>query len=253
MTATFTSGGVRIAFSDDGAGDGAAILLIHGFASNRDVNWRYTGWIKALTEAGFRVVAVDNRGHGDSEKLYDPACYPSPLMAADAGRLLDHLGIARAHVIGYSMGARIAALLALARPQTVDRLVFGGLGMGLIEGVGAPAPIVAGLEAASLADVVDPVGRAFRQFAEQTGSDLRALAACMRSARQRLSREEVGRIAAPTLVAVGEKDTIGGSPEGLAALMPNAEALTIPRRDHMTAVGDKVFKAGVLRFFGVPA
>jgi pimeloyl-ACP methyl ester carboxylesterase len=249
MTETFISDGVRIAYCDEGDRDGDAVLLIHGFASNREVNWRYTGWIKTLTDAGFRTIAVDNRGHGDSEKLYDPALYPSPLMAADAGRLLDHLGVERAHVIGYSMGARIAAFLALNRPEAVDRLVFGGLGMGLIEGVGAPEPIVEALEAASLEDVTDPVGRAFRQFAEQTKSDRKALAACMRSARQRLIPEEVGRITVPTLVAVGEKDKIGGAPEGLGARETNAAARGIPPREHKKAGGRKSVKDCVRRMF----
>jgi pimeloyl-ACP methyl ester carboxylesterase len=248
MADVFRSDDIAIAYSDDGPRDGDPVLLVHGFASNRDVNWRYPGWIDTLTGAGYRAIAIDNRGHGESEKLYDPARYPSPLMAEDAGRLLDHLAIGRAAVMGYSMGARIAAFLALSRPEKVSRLVFGGLGTGMVEGVGSPEPIVAALEAPSIADVTDRTGRAFRAFAEQTKSDLSALAACMRSARQRLTPEEVGKIAVPALVAVGERDDIAGSPEGLAALLPRGEALVIPRRDHMTAVGDTVFKDAVLAF-----
>ena len=96
--------------------------------------------------------------------------------------------------------------------------------------------------------MTDPTGYMFRAFAEQTKSDLRALAACMRGSRQTLERDEVGRIAVPVLVAVGTKDSIAGSPEELAALIPGAQALAIPDRDHMLAVGDRVFKAGVLKF-----
>jgi pimeloyl-ACP methyl ester carboxylesterase len=120
--------------------------------------------------------------------------------------------------------------------------------MGLINGVGDPERIAAGLEAPSLVDVADPGARQFRSFAEQTHSDLRALAACMRGSRQTLTREEAGRIAIPLLVAVGSKDTIAGPPEELAALVPNAKALIIPNRDHMLAVGDKTYKAAVLEF-----
>ena len=94
----------------------------------------------------------------------------------------------------------------------------------------------------------DPTGYMFRVFAEQTKSDLRALAACLRGSRQTLSRAEVGRIAVPLLVAVGSEDPIAGSPQELAALIPGAQALTIPGRDHMLAVGDKVFKSAVLEF-----
>ena len=101
---SFDSNGVEIAFSD--AGRGAPILLIHGFASNSAVNWADTGWVETLIRARRRVIAIDNRGHGMSEKLYDSEKYAAPVMAGDAGRLLDHLKIARADVMGYSMGAR---------------------------------------------------------------------------------------------------------------------------------------------------
>jgi len=108
--------------------------------------------------------------------------------------------------------------------------------------------IAQGLEVPSLADVTDPTARQFLSFANQTHSDRRALAACLRGSRQTLSLAEVSRIAVPVLVAVGSKDQIAGSPQELAALIPGAQALEIPNRDHMLAVGDKVFKAGVLQF-----
>jgi pimeloyl-ACP methyl ester carboxylesterase len=130
----------------------------------------------------------------------------------------------------------------------VRSIVLGGLGMHLIEGVGLPESIAVALEAPSLADVTDPQGRMFRAFADQTKSDRRALAACIRGSRQVLSREQVASIAVPALIAVGTKDPIAGSAEALAAIMPHARALPIPDRDHMLAVGDKVFKAGVVEF-----
>jgi pimeloyl-ACP methyl ester carboxylesterase len=243
--------GVEIAFFDQGEGE--PIVLVHGFASTKEVNWIAPGWVPTLTGAGRRVIALDNRGHGASAKLYDPAAYHSAIMAEDVRALIDHLGLSRADVMGYSMGARISAFLALAHPDRVRSVVLGGLGMGLIDGVGDPERIALGLEAASMADVADPGARQFRSFAEQTRSDLRALAACMRGSRQTLSRAEVGRIAVPLLVAVGSKDAIAGPPEELAALVPNAQALVIPNRDHMMAVGDKTYKAGVLEFLnGLP-
>jgi pimeloyl-ACP methyl ester carboxylesterase len=165
---------------------------------------------------------------------------------------MDHLGIARADVMGYSMGARITAYLALAHPERVRRMVMGGLGIRLVAGVGLPESIALALEAPSIAAVSDPQGRAFRAFAELTKSDLKALAACIRGSRQTLSREEVARISAPALIAVGTTDTIAGSAHELAALMRQARALDIPGRDHMLAVGDKVFKAGVVQFLQEP-
>jgi pimeloyl-ACP methyl ester carboxylesterase len=161
---------------------------------------------------------------------------------------MDHLKIERADVMGYSMGARIAAFFALAHPHRVRSMVLGGLGMHLVDGVGLPESIAEALEAESIADVTDPQGRMFRAFADQTHSDRRALAACIRGSRQVMTREQAASIQTPTLIAVGTKDPIAGSAEELAAVMPHAKALPIPNRDHMLAVGDKVFKAGVLAF-----
>jgi pimeloyl-ACP methyl ester carboxylesterase len=237
---------VEIAFLDEGEGE--AIVLIHGFASNKEVNWVAPGWVTTLRRAGRRVIALDNRGHGQSTKLYEPAAYHSAIMAQDVRALLDHLALPHADVMGYSMGARIAAFLALADPQRVRAAVLGGLGIHLVDGVGLPETIALALEAPTRAEVTDPTGFMFRSFAEQTKSDLRALAACMRGSRQTLSAAEAGRITAPLLVAVGSKDRIAGSPQALAALIPGARALEIPGRDHMLAVGDRAFKQGVLEF-----
>lgn len=242
----FTHDGVDISYLDEGEGE--PIVLVHGFASNKEVNWVVPGWVTTLTRAGRRVIALDDRGHGQSSKLYDPALYSTTLMAGDVRALLDHLGIARADVLGYSMGARITAFLAVDHPDTVRSAILGGLGVHLVEGVGLPTSIAAALEAPSLLEVPDQQGRMFRTFAEQTKSDLRALAACIRGSRQTLTRVQVAAIRAPVLVAVGSKDDVAGSAHELAALIPGAQALDIPGRDHMLAVGDKVFKQGVLDF-----
>ncbi|MBL8893825.1 MAG: alpha/beta hydrolase, partial [Rhizobiales bacterium] len=195
---TFFSDGVEIAYRE--AGEGAPVLLIHGFGSNIDVNWGDTGWISTLVNAGYRVIALDNRGHGASAKLYDKAAYAAPEMAEDARRLLDHLEIAQADVMGYSMGARIAAFLAIEHPSRVRRLVLAGLAANMIDGVPGGEAIARALEAESLADVTGAEPRAFRKVAEQTKSDLKALAACMRSSRERIDREALGRIRCPVLV-----------------------------------------------------
>ena len=251
MLKTFSSDGVHIAYIDvppEGTDRGEPILLIHGFASNHRINWVNPRWVQTLTRAGRRVVALDNRGHGASQKLYAPADYRSDLMARDAANLLAHLAIERADVMGYSMGARIAAFLALGRPDLVRSLILGGLGDRLVHGVGLPVGIADAMEAPSLGDLTDPMQRMFRAFADQTKSDLKALAACIRGSRQTVSEKGMARIAVPTLVAVGVRDDVAGDPHKLAAMMPNAEALDIPGRDHNLAVGDKVYKAGVLAF-----
>ena len=261
--AQFDSAGVTIDYIEEG--EGPLVVLVHGFASNRVVNWVNTGWVKTLTDAGYRVVALDNRGHGRSQKLYDSAAYHTETMAADVVRLIDHLGASKSEaskseaskseaskavVMGYSMGARIAAFAARAAPERLRGVVLSGLASNLVDGIGGSEAIAAALEAPSVAAVSDPTGRTFRVFAEQPGSDLRALAACIRGARQTLTAQEVGEIAVPTLVVAGDKDDIAGSPDALAALIPGARAVTLPGRDHMTAVGDRGHKQAVAEFLG---
>ena len=242
----FENGAVDIAFLD--RGEGEPIILVHGFASNKEINWVHPGWVTTLTRAGKRVIALDNRGHGESTKFYRPADYHTNHMAEDLRALLDHLGLPRADLMGYSMGARICAFLAVRHPARARSVILGGLGIRLVDGVGLTEDIALALEAPSLAHVTDPSARTFRHFAEQTQSDRRALAACIRGSRQTLSRTEAQSIRVPVLIAIGTKDPVAGSARELAELIPGAEALDIPGRDHMLTVGDKVFKAGVLRF-----
>jgi pimeloyl-ACP methyl ester carboxylesterase len=247
----FSSDGVDIAFIDvkpQGRDLNEPILLIHGFASNHRMNWVGPRWVETLTEAGRRVIAFDNRGHGQSEKLHAPADYHLDLMIHDAANLLAHLGVGRADVMGYSMGARIASFLALERPSLVRSLVLGGLGDRLVRDGGLPEAIADAMEAPSLDSLPDLTQRLFRAFADQTKSDRAALAACVRGSHRSLTLEEAARINQPTLVAVGERDALAGDPSKLAALLPHAEALMIPGRDHNLAVGDKAFKAGALDF-----
>jgi|SRR5665811_531197 len=243
---SFDSDGVRIAYMDEGEGE--PILLIHGFASNSEANWIDPQWVRTLTKAGRRVIAYDNRGHGQSEKLYEPDRYGAPEMAEDARRLLDHLGIERIDVLGYSMGARIAAFLVFAHPERVRSVTFGGLGIHMVRGMVGSGPLAKALEAPRIEDVTNDTARSFRVFAEQTKSDLKALAACMRGPREKVPAERLGEIAVPVLVAVGSKDVIGGSGAALAELIPDAQFLEITGRDHMRAVGDSKFKQGVLDF-----
>ena len=243
---SFHNGNVEIAYLDEGEGE--PIILVHGFASTRNVNWVYPTWVSELRKDGRRVVALDNRGHGESSKLYDPAQYSIATMAGDVVALMDHLDIARADIMGYSLGARMTAWLALNATPRLRAAIFGGIGMAMIEGGGPGETVAAALEAPSLDEVTDPVGRTFRAFADQTRSDRLALAACLRGSRGLMSREEAARIALPVLIAVGTTDEIAGSAEGLGRIIAGADVLDIPNRDHMRAVGDKVYKAGVVDF-----
>ncbi len=253
-TASLTNGDDRldIAYLDEpGAdgGNGETVLLIHGFCSNRKVNWVNTGWVKALTAAGYRTVAFDNRGHGESTKFHDPDDYPLEKMAGDAVALLDHLGIERTHVMGYSMGARISATLAARHNDRLEKLVLSGYGARMIERSRSNWEVIRdALRAPSPDDVAEGQGREFRTFADQTGSDRLALAACIEGARKPISPDALRAVQNPVLVAVGTEDDIAGSGEELAEIFPNGSYLPIPGRDHMKAVGDRTHIRGVLEF-----
>ncbi|MGB8397858.1 alpha/beta fold hydrolase [Bradyrhizobium sp.] len=243
---SFHNGAVEIAYLDEGEGD--PIVLVHGFASSKNVNWVYPAWVSELKKDGRRVIALDNRGHGDSVKLYDASQYDIAMMANDVLALLDHLDLERADVMGYSLGSRMTAVLALSQPRRLRSAILGGIGIGMIEGGGPGENVAAALEAPSLEAVTDPVGRTFRAFADQTRSDRRALAACLRGSRRLMTADEAAGIAVPVLIAVGTADEIAGSAQALGKIIPGSEVLDIPHRDHMRAVGDKVYKAGVLDF-----
>lgn len=247
----FVNKGVGLAYLDSPPHEGAGepVLLIHGFASNHTVNWVNTQWVRSLHHAGYRVIAIDNRGHGHSDKLYDPADYTTFKMADDAVALLDHLGIAQAGVIGYSMGARISAFLTRAHPGRVKVLSMGGLGYRLVDGIGLPTSIAEALEAPSLDDVTEPMGRMFRAFAQHTKSDLAALAACIRGSRQTMPLDHVRMIETPTIVCVGTADPIAGEARRLTDVMQNAVPFDIVGRDHNIAVGDLSHRKAVIEFF----
>ncbi|KFB10057.1 alpha/beta fold hydrolase [Nitratireductor basaltis] len=243
---SFQRDGRDIAFIDKGEGE--PILLIHGFASNHFVNWVAPGWVKTLRDAGYRAIALDNLGHGSSGKSHDPEDYAPPAMAADAVALLDHLGISAAHVMGYSMGARITAFLARDYPDRVKSIILGGLGLGMVEGVGEWDEIADALRAPDPATVTGERPRMFRTFADQTKSDRLALAACIQTSRALLTPEDMARIDMPALVAVGTRDDIAGNPAPLAEMMPHGQSFDIQGRDHMLSVGDRTFKKRALEF-----
>jgi pimeloyl-ACP methyl ester carboxylesterase len=243
---SFNHGDVEIAYLDEGEGD--PIVLVHGFASTKNVNWVYPTWVSELRKDGRRVIALDNRGHGESAKLYDPAQYSIPIMAGDVVALMDHLEIPRADIMGYSLGGRMTAWLARNAPERLRSAILGGIGLAMIEGGGPGENVAQALEAPSLEDVRDPVGRTFRAFADQTRSDRLALAACLRGSRGLMTKEEAAGIAVPVLIAVGTTDEVAGSAHALGDIIPDSEVLDIPGRDHMRAVGDKVYKSGVTDF-----
>jgi pimeloyl-ACP methyl ester carboxylesterase len=243
---SFTHDGTTIAYLDEGAGD--PVVLVHGFASTKEVNWVFPGWVKPLAEAGFRVIALDNRGHGASTKFYETERYHIPEMTKDAIALLDHLKIEKADFVGYSMGARITAYAAAHYGSRVRSATLGGMGINLCQNVSSGDTVAKALEADSYDDVKDQVGREFRKFAEQTKSDLKALAALSRSHQRTVPREDAAKIRVPVQIVVGTRDDIAGSGAELAALIPNSKFVSLEGKDHMRTVGDAGFKKAVIAF-----
>ncbi len=249
MISRMLSNGTKIAYLDEGTGD--AIVLIHGFASNAAINWVGPGWVETLNKAGFRVIALDNRGHGASTKFYHEEDYRLAKMADDVGGLIDELGLKQPHIMGYSMGSRITATLAAVRGKDFGKIVIAGNGYNMVAGGFDSAEIRDALLAENLAATTTEIGRNFRFFAEQTKSDLKALAACIMGGRSHIDASVFQVIANEVMVIVGEDDTVAENGDRLAALMPNARFEPIPKRNHMNAVGDKVYKEKVLAFLGV--
>ncbi len=243
---SFLSNGIEIAYEVHG--EGAPILLIHGFASSGQINWVNTGWVEALKQAGYQPITIDNRGHGKSRKLYDPKLYFAHQMADDAAALLDELGLKRVPVIGFSMGARITAFLMLRHPERVRCGIWGGMGENLMTGLDNSEEIARALTAESLADVQGAVGRQFRLFADHSKADRAALAACVVSSREPMREEDVRRITGPVLVAVGENDEMAGGVQPLVDLLPQGEGFIIPKRNHMLSTGDPKFKTAAVKF-----
>ncbi|MEJ1969291.1 MAG: alpha/beta hydrolase [Rhizomicrobium sp.] len=249
--------GVRLAYEIVGAG--ADIVLVHGFGSSRAQNWRDTSWYKTLTDAGFRVIAMDCRGHGESDKPHTTPGYGHDEMANDVLAVMDDAGIGTADIMGYSMGGFIAIHLLMGHPERIRKLVIGGVGASYLESAEtsrdrvADPKIRALIADAMLADdpstITNPTARGFRAFADQPGKDRLALAACMRAVPKNLPREVLAGSTRPVLVVCGEKDEMTGSPVPLAEAFADGRAVVVPRRDHMTATGDKIYKSAVLDFF----
>lgn len=244
---SFDSNGIAIAFDD--IGEGPPILLVHGFAASRVTNWKLAGWYDRLGKAGRRVIALDCRGHGESDKPHDAAAYGAENMGGDVVRLMDHLAIERADLMGYSMGGIISTWLLMNQPDRFESVVLGGIGGGTIRMESVDRRDVAdALAAPGRVEGVSAVARGFRAFAESQGGDLVALAECMRALHRPVDPSELGQVDKPVLVVVGEKDDLVGDPRPLAGAIPGAELVVIPGKDHLTAVPHELYKAAVVRF-----
>ena len=250
---TFFSRGVEIAF-DDHSPQGEAertMVLVHGFTSNRKEGWRRTGWYAALERRRARCVALDQRGHGESQKLYEPQAYQRDLLAGDIIALLDHLELGQVDLFGYSMGARTALAAALAAPDRIGHLILGGVGERLLEPRTPGSPVDAMAQAMLAEDpetISHPMLRSFRHFADEQGEDRGALAAFVRAENPPLDVEAMGRLPVPVLVIAGQRDEGAGDPDGLARAFPEGRGITVVGCDHFSAIPHALTKAAVFDF-----
>jgi pimeloyl-ACP methyl ester carboxylesterase len=244
---SFTSfDGVAVAYRD--VGHGAATLLLHGFASDSRTNWIRSGVADALLESGRRVVMVDARGHGASDKPHRASAYGSRSMARDASALLDLLGIDEVDVIGYSMGSLVAMEMAVS-DERVRSLVLGGIGAAQATRLDPlrASRIADALEAPDKSTITDPTALAFRNFADATGADRLALTAIQRASPRPPPREVLASIDVPILVLNGRDDTLAGPIELMAEVIPRARLLVVPG-DHLSAVMKPEFGRSIVEF-----
>ena len=249
--AEFDSGGFKIAYDDIGApGEGRPMVLVHGFTSNRNENWRRLGWYGAFERKRIRFVALDCRGHGESAKPHDPAAYSRDAMVGDVLALTEHLGIERFHLMGFSMGARLALAATLKKPKRVATLTLGGVGAKLLEPRTVTGnPMAEAMEAADPETIKDPMMKSFRHFADEQGEDRLALAALTRAGSENeISLESLAALKVPVLVVAGTRDELAGDPKVLADMFGDGRAVSIPGCDHFSAIPHALYKASVFDF-----
>ena len=246
-----TTDGLRIAY--ERVGQGTPVVLVHGFGSSKEQNWKSTGWYGSLTEAGFCVLAIDNRGHGESDKPHDPLFYHHDRMAEDVATVMDAAGIKTAPYVGYSMGGLIGLRFLTLFPERITKLALGGVGETYLKGPRVSDPerremIADALLTDDKDSITDPRARMFRDFAEQQGKDRLALAACMRAMSPPLPVTILKSFEKPILVVDGDQDFVAGPSGPLAAIFPHGSAAIVPGRDHMSAVGARPTRQAVVDF-----
>ena len=230
-------------------GDGAPIVLVHGFASSLQGNWSRTGWIDFLTARGRQVIGLDCRGHGASGKPHDSAAYDGHAMPDDVLTAMDAAAVDRADLLGYSMGGWISLNLLSRHPERFRRVIIGGAG--LRTAAADPARrnrLAEAMEAADPSTITDPTGIAFRRFAERNGNDLQALAALQRANRGAADEAALRSVQMPVLVVVGDEDDALDGARRLAELVPHASLVTLPGENHLSAVIAQRYKDAVGRF-----
>jgi pimeloyl-ACP methyl ester carboxylesterase len=245
--AYFESSGTRIYYEEHG--NGAPVLLIHGFGVNAYLQWGKTGLIDHLARC-FRVIALDCRGHGQSDAPHDPAAYAVDSMAADAVGLLDRLRIGRTLLVGFSLGSRICFEIMRINPERCRAAVLAGWGPDNARS-GDPQKrekLVAALHAADERSIAGEYERRIRRAVLDAGNDPLALAACIMNMADMPAPADVGQIGVPVLFSKGGKDVIAGDPAGLSVYFRESRVLVFDGNGHASVVADPRFHAATSDF-----
>jgi pimeloyl-ACP methyl ester carboxylesterase len=256
----FDSGGVKIRYVVEGKGE--PVLLIHGFTANVEMNWKMPGVVKELAK-DYQVIALDNRGHGKSEKPHDPKKYGLE-MAEDAVRLLDHLKIPKAHIVGYSMGAIITCKLLATHPDRFLTATLGGhagiregadtsfydkMADSLDEGKGLGL-LIARLTPPGKPKPSDEEIKVINAFI-LSANDPKALAAVARGFKElAISWEKLEANKVPTLALIGDQDPLKEGVDALKGRMANLKIVVVKDADHRSAPGMHDFIQSLKEFLG---
>ncbi len=214
--AYFASNSIHIFYEEHGAG--SPVVLIHGFGVDARLQWGETGLIKFLTPH-FRVIALDCRGHGRSERFYDPHAYAMRNMSGDVLNLLDSL----------------AAVLSGFGPDNST------------SDAGRREELAIALLATDAASITE-YQRRIRRAVIEAGNDLGALAACIRCDTNIPKLSAVTPIRVPVLFVKGVKDYVAGDPNGLSGYFRESQVLVIDNNGHASVVADPRFHTAVADF-----
>jgi pimeloyl-ACP methyl ester carboxylesterase len=260
----FDSAGVKIHYTVEGKGE--PVLLIHGYSASAAVNWALPGVTKGLA-SNYQVIAIDNRGHGQSDKPHDPAAYAGDSMAMDSIRLLDHLKIEKAHIVGYSMGGFLATWLVTEHPERVLSATIGGAGwykpeqaeqMGgmlkmlaesLEQGKGL-GPLIVALTPVGQPPMTPQQVEATNKMFLSMGNDQLALAAVARAGFPIVSQDKLRESKIPVLALIGEVDPLKAAADNLDGMIPDFKMVVIPGANHLTAFANPLFVTSLKGFLG---
>jgi pimeloyl-ACP methyl ester carboxylesterase len=239
--------GLKIATYEWGEADAPIVLAVHGFASSASVNWHATGWVRDLTRAGFRVIALDQRGHGASDKPHDPAAYSMEQLVADLLAVMDTYMIDDAQYAGYSLGARVGWHSALELPERISRAVLGGIPDG------SPLTRFKVDRAREFitdgTPVDDRLTEAYLTMAGGIpGNDLLALVALVEGMQGGIQPDPANPPVQPVLFATGSDDRIVEASRSLAVATPNGSFFEIPGRNHFNAPTSRAFRDAAVEF-----